>query len=157
MTAPAKSRPALNALPLRSPRRITIASGKAGVGKTWTPGTLAQAFALMGERVLTAEPTSLTAAYAFIKVIRMHAPKADIRTVVNRAQGAAEGKRSHLALSTASQNFLGFAPPLMGVIPDDSKVADAIRHQTALFLRHPQSKAGAAVQALAKEPPPEPG
>lgn len=80
----------------------------------------------------------------------MRAEKPDIRIVVNRAQGVAEGRRTHLALATATQNFLGFSPPLMGIIPDDAKVADSIRHQTALMLRHPQSKAGMSVMELAK-------
>lgn len=100
--------------------------------------------------VLTNEPTSLTDAYAFIKVIRARAEKADLRVIVNRANSLAEGKRTHQALATATQNFLGFAPPLVGVIADDPKVADAIRHQTALLSRHPQSKAGTNVAALAK-------
>jgi flagellar biosynthesis protein FlhG len=100
--------------------------------------------------VLTSEPTSLTDAYAFIKVIRMRTENADLRVIVNRAQSTAEGKRTHQALATATQNFLGFAPPLMGIIPDDGKVPDSIRHQTALMLRHPQSKAGMSMMALAK-------
>jgi flagellar biosynthesis protein FlhG len=100
--------------------------------------------------VLTAEPTSLTDAYAFLKVIRMRAEHADLRVIVNRAQSAAEGKRTYQALATATQNFLGFTPPLLGIIPDDAKVPDSIRHQTALMLRHPQSKAGMSVMDLAK-------
>jgi len=100
--------------------------------------------------VLTSDPTSLTDAYAFIKVIRMRAEKADLRIIVNRAQGVHEGKRTHQALAAAAENFLGFSPPLIGIVPDDAKVAESIRHQTALMLRHPQSKAGMSVMEIAK-------
>ncbi len=100
--------------------------------------------------VVTDEPTSLTDAYAFIKVIRMRKPDADLRIVVNRAQGLAHGKRTYQALSTATMNFLGFMPPLAGVVPDDSKVPEAIRHQTAFLARHLQSKAAAGVSAVAR-------
>lgn len=100
--------------------------------------------------VMTDEPTSLTDAYAFIKVIRMRAPQADLRAVVNRAPSLTQGKRTYQALSTATQNFLGFTPPLAGIVLDDPRVSDAIRHQSALLARHPQSKAGESVMAVAR-------
>ena len=43
--------------------------------------------------VLTDEPTSLTDAYAFIKLGRAANPQADMRVVVNMAANAAEGKK----------------------------------------------------------------
>lgn len=100
--------------------------------------------------VFTDEPTSLTDAYAFVKVIRMRAPAADLRAVVNRAQSHTQGKRTYQALAAAAENFLGFTPPLAGIVPDDPKVSETIRHQSALLTRHPQSKAGAGVMAIAR-------
>jgi flagellar biosynthesis protein FlhG len=99
--------------------------------------------------VLTDEPTSLTDAYAFIKVMRLRAPSADLRAVVNRASSYSQGKRTYQALETACRNFLGFSPPLAGVVPEDVRVAESIRHQSALLSRHPQSKAGAGIIAIA--------
>jgi flagellar biosynthesis protein FlhG len=99
--------------------------------------------------VLTDEPTSLTDAYAFIKVMRPRAPSADLRVVVNRASSYSQGKRTYQALETACRNFLGFSPPLTGVVPEDARVAESIRHQTALLTRYPQSKAGAGIVAIA--------
>lgn len=100
--------------------------------------------------VLTDEPTSLTDAYAFIKVMRLRAPSLDLRVVVNRASSYSQGKRTYQALGTACRNFLGFAPPLAGIVPEDARVADSIRHQSALLARHPQSKAGAGIMAIAQ-------
>jgi flagellar biosynthesis protein FlhG len=100
--------------------------------------------------VLTDEPTSLTDAYAFIKVIRARAPATDLRVIVNRASSYSRGKRTYQALETACRNFLGFSPLLAGVVPEDARVAESIRHQSALLTRHPQSKAGAGVIAIAR-------
>jgi flagellar biosynthesis protein FlhG len=100
--------------------------------------------------VLTDEPTSLTDAYAFIKVMRLRAAACDLRVVVNRASSYSQGKRTYQALETACRNFLSFSPPLAGVVPEDARVAESIRHQSALLTRYPQSKAGAGIMAIAQ-------
>jgi flagellar biosynthesis protein FlhG len=110
--------------------------------------------------VVTDEPTSLTDAYAFIKLLTMQEPGADIRIVVNMANDREHAWRIHAALTNACKNFLGLNPPLAGFIPRDDLVRDAIRHQTPLLFRHPRSKAGEAVRKIAGDlllPVPRPG
>ena len=51
--------------------------------------------------VVTAEPTSLTDAYAFIKVTITDDPTADLRIVVNQAKSQAEGERTYNTTSSA--------------------------------------------------------
>jgi len=101
--------------------------------------------------IVNDEPTSMTDAYAFIKLLSMHNPDADIRIVVNTAANKEQAQRTYTALATACQNFLGLSPPFAGFIPKDDQVRDAIRHQTPLLFRHPQSKAGEAVRTIAKK------
>ena len=101
--------------------------------------------------VVTEEPTSLTDAYAFIKVMAMRSQDADIRVVVNMAENESDGKRVYQALLKACTNFLDIKPALAGVIIRDPKVRDAVRHQTPLYSRHPKSEAGAAVKKLAAQ------
>lgn len=91
--------------------------------------------------VTTAEPTSLTDAYAFIKVTVQNDPGADIRVVVNNADSAGKGLATYDTLSKACKNFLNFAPPLLGVIRSDRKVLEAIRAQVPLLTRSPGSNA----------------
>ena len=98
--------------------------------------------------VLTDEPTSLTDAYAFIKVIKMRNPRADIRVVVNMASTKKAGERAFEALSKACTSFLEFQPRLAGVIHRDRKVVDAIRHQTPILTRHPLTAAAADAEAI---------
>lgn len=101
--------------------------------------------------IVTDEPTSLTDAYAFIKLLTLQDPAADIRIVVNLANDRDHAWRTHAALTNACRNFLGLNPPLAGFIPRDDLVRDAIRHQTPILFRHPQAKASEAVRKLARE------
>jgi len=100
--------------------------------------------------VTTDEPTALTDAYAFIKVTAQSQPDADLRIVVNMAASREAGERTCATLRAACTNFLGFTPPIAGVIRRDAKVPEAIRAQTPLLIRHPASDAGADVEALAR-------
>jgi flagellar biosynthesis protein FlhG len=99
--------------------------------------------------VLTDEPTSLTDAYALIKVLYMRDPNLAIEVVVNLAEGLAQGRRTHQALAQACRSFLGREPPLAGIVRRDKLVKDSIRQQTAILSRYPQSGAANDVIALA--------
>lgn len=99
--------------------------------------------------ICTDEPTSLTDAYAFIKVLTMEKPGIGIRIVVNAANSKREGERTYHTLLKACQNFLKITPPLLGIIRRDTRVRDAIRNQTPLLSRHPTAEAAQDVEAIA--------
>ncbi len=99
--------------------------------------------------VITDEPTSLTDAYAFIKLSRAANPGADLRVVVNMAASAGEGQKTHDIIRKACETFLAYTPPLAGVIRRDLKVREAIRAQTPLLIRSPSSDAAQDVEAIA--------
>ncbi len=107
--------------------------------------------------VATDEPTSLTDAYAVLKLHhRDVAPMpSSARIVINQATSYASGERTHATLSRACQTFLGTSPRLVGVIRRDDKVQDAIRRQTLLMLRHPTSNAGQDVTILTRSLDPD--
>ncbi len=98
--------------------------------------------------VVTDEPTSLTDAYAFIKVSLMRDADADVRVVVNMADSISEGRRTFEALSNACRNFLKAEPRLAGILPRDSKVKEAIRRQSLLQSAYPQAPAVKALESL---------
>lgn len=83
--------------------------------------------------VLTDEPTSLTDAYAFIKLCTTKLQNPQVYIVVNQAGTQKEGEKTFGALEKACQNFLKFSPPLLGIIRKDNKVKDAIRAQESLI------------------------
>lgn len=99
--------------------------------------------------VTSDEPTALTDAYAFIKITAIERPDADLRVVVNAANSTREGERTYATLLKACQGFLRISPPLAGVIRRDTRVREAIRNQTPLLIRSPNSEAALDVEALA--------
>ncbi len=100
--------------------------------------------------VATDEPTSLTDAYAFIKVTHMERPNLDIRIVINAANSTREGERTYNTLLKACEGFLKISPPLLGVVRRDDKVREAIKSQTPLLTRYPNSEAAQDVENIAK-------
>jgi flagellar biosynthesis protein FlhG len=101
--------------------------------------------------VATDEPTSLTDAYAVLKLYAadLAAGAGDARIVVNQAATMAAGERTFAALQRACSAFLGRTPPLAGIIRRDDRVRDAIRRQTLLLTRHPAAHAATDVEAIA--------
>ena len=100
--------------------------------------------------VLSDEPTSLTDAYAFIKLLLQQRPGADIRVVVNLAEGESAGRATYETLVKACESFLKARPPLGGIIRRDSKVKDSIRSQTPILTRFPTCPAAQDVEKLAQ-------
>ena len=98
----------------------------------------------------TDEPTSLTDAYAVMKLHAADRPQGDVRVVVNQAATRHAGERTFATLERACQSFLGRAPALAGVVRRDDHVRDAIRRQTLLLSRHPASPAALDVEAIAR-------
>lgn len=100
--------------------------------------------------VATEEPTSLTDAYAVLKLHGMDNPKGVSRIVVNMADDRASGQRTYEALRRAAGAFLKREIPLAGIVRRDLKVRDAIRHQMPLLTRHPSAAAAWDIEAIAQ-------
>lgn len=101
--------------------------------------------------VCTDEPTSLTDAYAFVKIMTLQYPKSRIGIVINQASSLREGQRTYDTLLRACTNFLKINPPLLGIIRRDTRVRDAIRNQTPIINRYPASEAAEDVIAIARK------
>lgn len=99
--------------------------------------------------VTSDEPTALTDAYAFIKVLVASRANADIRIVVNFAATTPAGERTYQTLARACEEFLKISPPLAGIVRRDTKVRDSIRAQMPLLIRHPGADAAADVDQIA--------
>ena len=100
--------------------------------------------------VATDEPTSLTDAYAFIKLGSAAGMSKNIGVVINQAANQAEGEKTYKTLLKACENFLRLSPPLIGMVRHDKKVKDAIRHQSPILIRSPHSDAATDVEKIAK-------
>jgi flagellar biosynthesis protein FlhG len=100
--------------------------------------------------VATDEPTSLTDAYAFIKVTHMERPGADIRIVINMANSTREGERTYNTLLKACEGFLKISPPLIGVIRRDNRVREAIKSQSSILTKFPNTEAATDVERISE-------
>lgn len=99
--------------------------------------------------VATEEPTSLTDAYAFIKLSHQSGHASRIQLVVNMATNEKEAEKTAQTLQKACQNFLKITPPFLGGIRQDKKIREAIRAQTPFLTRSPNSEAAQDIEALA--------
>ena len=100
--------------------------------------------------VTTDEPTALTDAYAFMKMMRSDGATTEMGVVVNMAASERDGERTYATLAKACESFLRFSPPLFGLIRRDGKVAEAIRAQTPFLTRHPTANAAIDVETLGR-------
>jgi flagellar biosynthesis protein FlhG len=97
----------------------------------------------------TDEPTSMTDAYATLKLYATDRPGGDVRLVVNQAASAAAAVRTAHVLTRVCTSFLGQAPPFLGGIRRDPRVPLAIRHQALLLTRHPSTNAAQDLERIA--------
>ena len=100
--------------------------------------------------VVTDEPTSLTDAYAFIKLGNAAGMSKNVSIVVNMAPSTIEGEKTYKTLLKACENFLRLRPPMAGMIRLDPRVKETIRHQTPLLTRSPNSDAAEDVEKIAR-------
>ena len=100
--------------------------------------------------ITTDEPTSLTDAYAFIKLGNAAGMSKNVSIVVNMASSETEGEKTYKTLLKACSNFLRLKPPLAGMVRQDKKVKDSIRAQTPILTRSPNADAAEDVQDIAQ-------
>ena len=101
--------------------------------------------------VVTNEPTSLTDAYALIKVLTLRYQQKKFKILVNSARNEAEAERVYRHLSMVVDKFLG-SPSLdyFGWIPYDKLVPAAVRRQRLVLMEYPDAPASKSFMVLAK-------
>ena len=107
--------------------------------------------------VATPEPTSLTDAYAAIKVLATQQKRQHVRMVVNQAARAGDGRAITGQLQQVLDRFVttDSGRPVrlihMGDIPADSSVREAVMRRQLLMLQMPGCPAALAVAQLANK------
>lgn len=127
---------------------VVICDLGAGVDKT------VRMFSATASRTLlvtTDEPTSLTDAYAYVKLCNAAGLAKNIGVVVNQAATNTEGERTYKTILKACENFLRLSPPMVGIVRHDKKVKESIRAQTPILVRSPNADAAEDVDAIAKK------
>jgi flagellar biosynthesis protein FlhG len=99
--------------------------------------------------VITGEPTSLTDAYALIKVLSSNYGERKFSILANNVPDQAAAKRAFGRLSRSVERFLHVELKYLGHIPTDGSVPQAIAQQKALLEVYPSSAAALAYAAIA--------
>jgi len=127
---------------------VVICDLGAGVDRTVR---MLSAMAAQTVLITNDEPTSLTDAYAFIKICNAAGMSKNINIVVNMASSEMEGEKTYKTLLKACSNFLRLKPPMLGMIRVDPKVKESIRNQVPILTRSPNTQAAENVEDIARE------
>ena len=101
--------------------------------------------------ILTPEPTSLTDAYALIKVMQQNHDVHDFRVLVNLAPDERSAKEIFRRLYKACDHFLaGVSLDYVGMIPRDAGVRKAVINQKPFCIQEPEGPACQALTAVSK-------
>jgi flagellar biosynthesis protein FlhG len=120
----------------------------AGIGRNVT------SFATMAQDIIvvaTPEPTSLTDAYALMKVLSTQYGERRFRLLVSMTRTATDGRDVYQKLSLVAERFLHISIDFLGSIPYDPRLTEAVCQQRPLVELYPQSKAAQAFLGLAHD------
>lgn len=101
--------------------------------------------------IISPEPTSLTDAYALIKVLARRYRERRFKVLVNKAKSPREASEVFGKLDVAVDRFLHVAIELVGAIPDDDYVHMAVMQQKAVSDMFPDAPATQAFKRLAQQ------
>ncbi len=95
------------------------------------------------------EPSSITDAYALIKVLNRHGVDR-FHLVGNRLRSRREGQMLHQKLSVATERFLDLNLDFIGAIPEDDRLRRAVQKQQPVVEAYPNSPSARAFNELAR-------
>lgn len=99
--------------------------------------------------ITTPEPTSITDAYALVKVMHGQENATPFRMIVNRVEDQQEAERVADKIAGVAKRFLQIDIPLLGYISDDVQVVKAVKKQVPYSLAYPNAKASRDIVKLA--------
>ncbi|GIQ68625.1 site-determining protein [Xylanibacillus composti] len=98
--------------------------------------------------VTTPEPTSITDAYAIIKMVTNMNHRIDFKLVVNRSGDEREGKQTAEKITLVSQKFLNLPISTLGYVTDDALVSKSVKRQIPFTIAYPNCSASRSIDAL---------
>lgn len=100
--------------------------------------------------VITPEPTSITDAYALIKVLAARHGRREFLVLVNMATGLADAEAAFRRLARVAERFLRVGLSFEGYVPRDEAVSQAVRQQQPVMLASPRTPASLALGTVAR-------
>jgi len=100
--------------------------------------------------VVCDEPTSITDAYALIKLLNRDYGMSRFRVLANMVRSPDEGRHLFSKLTKVTERFLDVALQYEGAVPFDNAVRKAVQRQRAVLDVYPRAKASLAYKSLAQ-------
>jgi flagellar biosynthesis protein FlhG len=83
--------------------------------------------------VTVPEPAAISDAYALIKIVHLQMPALPVSLIVNRTSTPGEAEAVHERLTLATQTFLHRSLSLLGELPEDDRMREAVRRPGGLL------------------------
>jgi flagellar biosynthesis protein FlhG len=100
--------------------------------------------------IITPEPTSLTDAYALLKVLLANGLKGKAKIIVNQCRDIDHAKKIFQKFSEAVMTHLNAKISLTGIVLSDPNLTASVKEQRPFLTLYPGSKASKCVRHLAK-------
>lgn len=101
--------------------------------------------------VVCDEPTSLTDAYAFVKLLNRDYGLTRFHILSNMVQSAQQGQLLFQKLTKVTDRYLDVMLNFAGAIPNDDFLRKAVQQQNPVLLAYPKSKASLALKNIARQ------
>ncbi|MEO5345071.1 MAG: MinD/ParA family protein [Magnetococcus sp. YQC-9] len=108
-------------------------------------------FVLAVERIMviaTPDPTSVTDAYALMKVLFLNHRASHFDLLVNQARDEAEAKDVYRTLAQVADKFLNVVLNYVGWVPEDALLAHSVRVQKPVSITHPDAPVSKSFQKI---------
>lgn len=118
----------------------------AGIGRS------VMRFAQSAQRVMvvtTPEPTSMTDAYATVKVLAREQYRGAVGLLVNKAAERTDADATHRRIAEVAKRFLNYSVANFGFVLQDTSVVQAVRARSPVVIRFPHCKASQCFAAVA--------
>ncbi|PIE38641.1 MAG: cobyrinic acid a,c-diamide synthase [Gammaproteobacteria bacterium] len=99
--------------------------------------------------VICDEPTSITDAYALIKVLNKECGVRDFQVIANMVDSNSQGVQLYDKITRVTDRFLEVNLGYLGAIPRDDYLRRAVQQQNAVVIAYPRSKSAQALSKLA--------
>ena len=126
---------------------VLIVDTEAGISENVTYFTVAAQEIIV---VVTPEPTSITDAYALIKLLATRYSEHHFKVLVNMAKDSEDALEVFRKLANVAGRFLDISLDYLGCVVKDEKVVEAVKRQKAVSELFPESEAATCFATLAK-------
>lgn len=99
--------------------------------------------------VVCDEPTSLTDAYAFIKLLNRDYGLSHFHVIANMVQSVQQGQALFQKLTKVTDHYLDVTLQFEGVVPHDEYLRKSVQKQSPVVVAFPGSKASLAMKTIA--------